>query len=125
MGNKNVYVDRGGKTPLRVVGADGSIKDKRKVDINGIHVFDSSRIYNSQMGEAAKILINIFGLTGLFFGFISNISVAPYISLAIGVISTAWAFFKMMKMWEDWRYRRAERRQKEHETDNKLNHKRR
>jgi hypothetical protein len=123
MGSKNFHVDRSRKANLRVVGINGGIEDKRKVGSNGFHFFNRVRIYYSKMGETAKILMNVFGITGLFFGFISNIKVAPYISLAIGIISILWAFFKAMKMFEDWLMRRAERREKEHEVNNKINHK--
>lgn len=64
------------------------------------------------MGTALRIF-NTFGFTGLFFGFITNWNVNPLVSLAIGFISTVWAFFKMLKMGEDWLYRRAERKLKD------------
>lgn len=120
MGSKNFSIHRDGKTNLRIVSIDKDIEYKRRMGINGIHFFNRLRIYYSKMGEAAKTLLNIFGLTGLFFGFISNIKVAPAISLTIGIISTVWAFFRMMKMGEDWLYRRAERREKEREVNGKI-----
>lgn len=113
MVGKNFDVDSGTEINLRDIDSDRRFAIKRRMDNNRIFFHHSNGVYNSKMGEAAKAILNVFGFTGLFFAFISNLKVAPYLSLAIGIISTLWAMFRMLKMMEDWLIRRAERKQAE------------
>jgi hypothetical protein len=113
MVGKDFNVDIGTEINLRDLDFDRRIAIERRMDSNRIFLHHRFRIHNNKMGEAAKAILNIFGFTGIAFAFISNLKVAPYLSLAVGIISTLWAFFKMLKMMEDWLIRRAERKEAE------------
>lgn len=123
MVGKNSYDNSGAEVDIRDLGTNRRIAVKRRMDNNRIFLHHSDGLYNSKMGEAAKSILNVFGYTGLFFAFISNIKVAPFISLAIGIISTLWALFRMLKMMEDWLIRRSERKRSDREYDEDYNKK--
>jgi hypothetical protein len=113
MVGKDFNGDSGTEVNLRDLDFNRSFISERRVGFNGIYLLNRFRVHNTKMGEAAKTIMNIFGFTGIFFAFISNLKVAPYLSLAIGIISTLWAMFRMLKMMEDWLIRRAERKEAE------------
>lgn len=85
-------------------------KKERFGGADGVYIYHHDRIHTNKMGTLAAKLINILGLTTVFFAFLANINVSPFISICLGTIAIGWSFFRMMKMWEDWRIRRVERR---------------
>ena len=90
---------------------------ERLRSINGFLVRHNARLYTTKMGEITVKLLNVFGLTTLIFGFIANLPNA--ISVAIGLMSLVWVMFRVLKMREDWLFRRSERRK--HERDYQTN----
>ena len=111
MVSKNTDDYCGTEVDLRDIDFDRRVAIERRMDTNGVFLRPGFRLHNRQMGEAAKVILNVFGFTGIIFAFIANLKIAPVLSYTLAVISILWALFRMLKMMEDWLIRRAERKQ--------------
>ena len=67
------------------------------------------------MGEAIKYFINVGGITAIILGFLANLG--NFISVLLGVIGFLYGCAQLAVKIEDYKYRRAERKIKEHEAD--------
>lgn len=85
---------------------------------NGYNIYSNTRIHTGKMGEIAAKFINVIGLSGIVFGFLTNLN--NELSVLLGMISFGWGMYKMLKEREDWLYRRSERRK--HENENHTTH---
>ena len=70
------------------------------------------------MGEAAKIALNIAGLSAFVMGILTNWN--NFISVLLGVVGLLYAAIKCAKELEDYRYRKAERIEKEHHVNDTI-----
>lgn len=70
---------------------------------------------NNKMGEAAKIVFNIAGLTAFIMGILTNWN--NFISILLGVIGLLYAAIKCARELEEYRYKKLERKEKEHRVD--------
>ena len=83
---------------------------------NGGVIYGNVRVHGMDMGEAIKYFINIGGITAAVLGFLANLG--NFISVALGVVGFLYGCAKAAKMYEDYRYRKAERMEKEHHVNN-------
>jgi hypothetical protein len=70
------------------------------------------------MGEAIKYFINVGGVMAIIFGFLANLG--NFISVALGVVGFLYGCARAAKMYEDYRFRKAERIEKEHHVNDKI-----
>lgn len=97
---------------LHWLGGNEYNKAKRFRKHHGYVVHDSVRFHSMDMGEAIKYFINVGGIAAIIFGFLANLG--NFISVALGVVGFLYGCAKAAKMYEDYRIRRAERREIEH-----------
>lgn len=117
MGNKSNDFSGNFQTGLHPFGNIPGDKTKRLGKPDGSVVYGSFRGSNNKMGEAAKIALNIAGLSAYIMGIFTNWN--NFISILLGVVGLLYAVIKCAKEMEDYRYRKVERMEKEHHV-NKL-----
>ncbi len=114
MDRKNVYMGSIGEVGISFGHTVDMDKAKRFSRTDGIHIHHRNRLYNSKMGEITVKILNWVGFTGMIYAFIANLSNS--LSIVIGIGSAIFLIFKILKMREDWLFRKAER--KRHELEN-------
>ena len=119
MGNKSNDFSSNFQAGLHPVGNIPGDKTKRLGKPDGSVVYGSFGGSNNKMGEAAKIALNIAGLSAYIMGIFTNWN--NFISILLGVIGLLYAAIKCAKEMEDYRYRKLEREEKEHNFKEYLN----
>lgn len=115
MARKNVSSNRNSETFVRDRSIDRVVESKRQLADHGNFIHYRDRIYDYKMGEAAVKLLNLLGVTSMIYAFIANIQMQPFISICIAAVSLVFGVFKVLKMREDWLFRRSERMEREHD----------
>lgn len=87
-------------------------KAKRFRKRNGYVVHGGVRVHSMDMGEAIKYFLNVGGIAAFIFGFLANLG--NFVSVALGVVGFLYGCAKAAKMYEDYRFRKVERMEKEH-----------
>lgn len=114
MGSKNIYMDSDTKSSVSFGDNFGMDKAQRLRSNNWIYIHNSIRIYRKQMGEiTGKAILNIAGIAGVLFGFLSNLN--NILSVFIGIGSLMYLVFRGLKERENWLHRKSERKRQEFE----------
>lgn|SRR6185503_11853022 len=121
MGSKGNDIGSGMENGIPDHGYNKHYKAKRLGKPHGSIVYDSAWLRNYKMGEIGKIIFNVAGLSAYIIGILTNWN--NFISALLGVIGLLYAAIKCAKEMEDYRYRKAERKEKEHNVNKYLNEK--
>lgn len=118
MGNKGNHIRSDFQTWLHNFSSNENNKSERLGKFDGSIVYGSIGDSNNKMGEAAKIVFNIAGLSAYIMGIFTNWN--NFISILLGVVGLLFAAIKCAKEWEDYKYRKLERIEKEHHVNKNI-----
>lgn len=116
MGNKGNDFSSKFQAGLHSFGYNEHNKAERFRQPDGSFLYGGFGRSNNKMGEAAKIVFNIAGLTAFIMGILTNWN--NFISVLLGVVGLLFAAIKCAREMEEYRYRKLERREKEHHVNN-------
>jgi hypothetical protein len=111
MDRKDIYMDSSFEVGISFGNSPIMDTTKRYGGLDGTNIRNGNRLYNSKMGEVAVKILNVFGLMGLVYGFVSNLS--NIVSVFIGIGSLMWIVYRGLKERENWLHRKAERKRLE------------